>query len=83
MNEQQCQKKTDHARVAGTDFCKCGHVQFIKDVPCCSHTHVMHDIDPKTQIPKERCNETRGGGGRYCLAAKGHKGDGHVFQCGI
>ena len=82
MTYERCQTKTDHAQVAGSEYCACAHVKYINGVACCTHTHVMNTLNPKTRTPKERCNETRGGGGRYCSEPLGHKG-GHVYQCGV
>lgn len=83
MTYERCQKKTNHACVDGTDHCACGHVKYVNEVACCTHTHVMESWNPKTKTPYERCNETRGGGGRYCLEKLGHKVGGHIYQCGV
>jgi len=82
ITEERCQKKTDHAKAKDSEFCACGHVQYIQGVACCNHTHLMHTFDEKTKLPKVRCNEVKGGGGRYCSAVLGHRG-GHVYECGV
>lgn len=82
MTYERCQKKTDHAQVKGADDCACGHVHYFNGIACCSHTHVMDTWNSKTKTPYERCNETQGGGGRFCSEKLNHRG-GHVYQCGV
>jgi len=64
---EQCGRETNHALVVSTGFCAC--------------THATFDYDPILDAPKPRCSGVRGGGGRVCSRAEGHRGP-HVYECG-